>query len=295
MKSTTFFILIFTGLMAVACTQDPSKGFETTETGLRYKFHHQSGEQQAELGDILKLEMIYLLNNDSVIFNSIEANQPVYLELMPSEFEGDIYEGLSLMAQGDSATFIINAEDFFLKTAQAPQLPPFVQATDDIYFNVRMVAAMDEEEYMEDQKRMAEELIKEGQVREEQEGVLLEAFLQEQGIDVEPMESGLIFVEIQRGTGQAVQEGSTVAVHYEGRLLDGTVFDSSLERGEPIEFQIGVGQVIPGWDEGISVMRQGGKAQLIIPSYLAYGEHGAGNIIPPFSTLIFEVELVEVK
>ena len=108
-------------------------------------------------------------------------------------------------------------------------------------------------------------------------------------------QSGLDFIEIEAGTGAQAQAGKTVAVHYTGKFQDGKIFDTSTTRGEPIEFQLGVGQVIKGWDEGIAMMRVGGKAQLIIPPDLAYGEKGAGGVIPPNATLVFDVELVSVK
>lgn len=107
--------------------------------------------------------------------------------------------------------------------------------------------------------------------------------------------SGLEYIEIEAGTGEQAVPGKIVRVHYSGRLQNGTEFDSSYKRGEPIEFPLGAGRVIKGWDEGIALMKVGGKATLTIPPQLAYGSRGAGGIIPPNSTLIFDVELVEVK
>lgn len=108
-------------------------------------------------------------------------------------------------------------------------------------------------------------------------------------------ESGLGYIMVKEGSGVQAEKGKTVSVHYTGKLTDGTKFDSSLDRNQPIEFVLGEGRVIKGWDEGISYLKVGGKATFIIPSDLAYGERGAGGVIPPNATLIFEVELVDVK
>jgi FKBP-type peptidyl-prolyl cis-trans isomerase len=111
----------------------------------------------------------------------------------------------------------------------------------------------------------------------------------------EATESGLRYQIIQKGSGKQPQKGQIVSVHYKGQLPDGTVFDSSYKRNQPIEFSIGVGQVIRGWDEGIALLKQGDKARFVIPSELAYGNQGAGGIIPPGATLIFDVELFGIK
>lgn len=107
--------------------------------------------------------------------------------------------------------------------------------------------------------------------------------------------SNMYYIIEKEGTGKQAKKGSTVKVHYKGMLTDGRIFDSSLERGEPIEFPLGEGRVIPGWDEGIALLKVGSKAKLIIPHQLAYGVQGSPPAIPPSSTLIFEVELVSVK
>lgn len=108
-------------------------------------------------------------------------------------------------------------------------------------------------------------------------------------------ESGLEYIEVKKGKGVQAEAGKTVSVHYEGKFQDGKVFDSSYERKTPIEFELGRGQVIKGWDEGIALMQVGGIAQLVIPAHLGYGERGAGGVIPPNATLIFDVELIAVK
>ncbi|WP_245539725.1 peptidylprolyl isomerase [Riemerella columbina] len=107
--------------------------------------------------------------------------------------------------------------------------------------------------------------------------------------------SGLMYKKTHETDGKAPKAGDSVAVHYAGRLVNGQEFDNSFKRGEPIEFPVGMGRVIKGWDEGIMLLKEGEKATLLIPSDLAYGARGAGGVIPPNATLIFDVELVKVK
>ncbi|PQV46519.1 cyclophilin family peptidyl-prolyl cis-trans isomerase [Jejuia pallidilutea] len=133
------------------------------------------------------------------------------------------------------------------------------------------------------EKRLAEERAKQ------------EAELEKVAAGFEKTDSGLRYQIIQKGNGVKAEKGKTVSVHYKGQLIDGTVFDSSYKRNQPIDFPLGVGQVIPGWDEGIGLLNVGDKARLVIPSNLAYGSRGAGGVIPPDANLIFDVELMDVK
>jgi FKBP-type peptidyl-prolyl cis-trans isomerase len=130
---------------------------------------------------------------------------------------------------------------------------------------------------IEEQKRMAEEA------------------LEKLAAGFQKTESGLRYQIIQKGNGTAAEKGKKVSVHYQGALENGQVFDSSYKRKQPIEFQLGVGQVIEGWDEGIALLQVGDKARFVIPSYLGYGSRGAGGVIPPDATLVFDVELMDVK
>ncbi|MBL0736871.1 peptidylprolyl isomerase [Flavobacterium sp. GN10] len=122
-----------------------------------------------------------------------------------------------------------------------------------------------------------------------------EAKMEQLAAGFDRTESGLRYKMIQKGEGKKAEAGKTVSVHYEGSLDNGKVFDSSYPRKKPIEFKLGIGQVIEGWDEGIALLQVGDKARFVIPSDLAYGPSGAGGVIPPNAVLIFDVELMDVK
>ncbi len=129
-----------------------------------------------------------------------------------------------------------------------------------------------------------------------EEKAAAEAAIEELSTGFDKTASGLRYQIIQKGDSNVkAAKGQTVSVHYKGQLADGTVFDSSYKRNQPIDFALGVGQVIPGWDEGIGLLDVGDKARFVIPSDLAYGDRGAGGVIPPNATLVFDVELMKVK
>lgn len=150
-------------------------------------------------------------------------------------------------------------------------------------FSSREAQLMLQDYFTKKQKEEAQAHIAEGKA-------YLDANAKKPGVNV--TKSGLQYEVLQEGTGKSPKATDTVRCHYEGRLLDGTVFDSSYKRSQPADF--GLGQVIPGWTEGVQLMKEGAKYRFTIPYLLAYGEQGAGASIPPFSTLVFDVELIKV-
>lgn len=272
---------LFAGCLLVVACGNKYKGFKKTGNGLYYRFHTENPTRHAPANDeVIFLEMSIRTEKDSIV----AASKQIPVMMQASRFKGDIYEALSLMHEGDSAEFIINAKKYF-EVYNYGQIPAFVKNDDMmLWFTIRIDAIQSLEQY----KQTAVD------ARLEAERQAIDAYLIENNLTASPQASGLYYIETQAGKGSNAANGKQVMVHYTGRLLDGTVFDSSIDRGEPFSFRLGEGRVIKGWDEGIALMKKGGKALLLIPSHLAYGENSAGRI-PPYSPLLFEVELVDVE
>jgi FKBP-type peptidyl-prolyl cis-trans isomerase len=281
MKKKTFAILGMAALLMTACND--YKGYQKTDSGLRYRFHTQNEDEnakKAEIGDVLSLSLEIRTDDDSVL----QSVPEIQAMLQAPKFQGDIFEGLQMMREGDSATFIIPAKAYF-NTYNYGQIPDFVGEKSVLFITACIHSIQSFEEYRT--LKMQE--------MQEKEKAQLSQYLQEHNITVEPTASGLYYIETKAGKGATPTKGSQCTVHYRGTLFDGTQFDASYDRNEPFTFQLGMGQVIAGWDEGIALMKKGGKATLLLPSAISYGERGAGDMIPPFTPLIFEVELLDFK
>ena len=284
-----FFLLsaLFLMLSVLTGCSNAPKGYQATDNGLYYRLFTNNGGENPQIGDLLELTMSCSVN-DTVVILPLTKN---IIPMTEPSFWSDFVEGFSMMHKGDSASFIVDIDSSFVNLFGYNTLPPQFSSTDIMRFEVRLDDFYPESEF---RFRMIENIKKNYPAETEKAVSELNAYLEKNGVVAQPTSTGLYYVKTQDGAGEKPSKGSTVKAHYTGYLLDGTVFDTSIERGEPIEFVLGVGQVIPGWDEGIALMSKGEKAVLYIPYYLAYGDRDLG-VIPPFSNLVFEVELIDFK
>jgi len=270
-----------------ACNQNR---VQVTESGLKYQMHDDNTDaRQAKVGDVMTIHLNLKNNRDSVLRNTQKEGTPLKLVLQVPPFKGSFEEGLAMLSKGDSATFFVSADSLFSKNMQP--LPPGVTKGSDIAFSVKVVEVQSEEEYMKAQASL----------RDKQKGVdakTIADYVAKNNLSAQKTPTGLHYIVTQPGAGAAPQAGDVVKVKYTGRLLDGKVFDSSNNNPQTaagVDFQLGRGMVIPGWEEGVMKLRKGGKGTLIIPSALAYGTEGAGGVIPPNTVILFDVELVDVQ
>lgn len=301
MKLNIINILGLVGLAATtllsACDQVGGGSYETTDSGLQYMYIEEGEGASPQMGEIMMINMTYSTEDDSLLFSTIEQGGPVPIQI-DSSAQGQIYEGFSMLKEGDSVVFKISAEEVFVNTFNAP-IPDFIDSLSSIVFNVGVDRVMNEEDFqayrMEMMRKQQEDMLAQQDEQMEIDSAKIEQYLEENNIDAQTTDSGLRYVIEQEGSGVQPSPGDSVYVHYTGKLLDGTQFDSSHERGEPLAFPIGQNWVIRGWDEGIALLNEGGKATLYIPSPLAYGPQARGDVIKENSILVFDVELVDVK
>ncbi|MBD2716018.1 FKBP-type peptidyl-prolyl cis-trans isomerase [Hymenobacter sp. BT646] len=290
--------------------------FAKTKTGIEYKIYKNDGgtkysprEVSADgdatykdrLGKIMALDVEYRTAKDSVLFNSRKQQGiPMRIELQELKVKGGLEEALSLLQPGDSGVFRFNVDTIFAKSFKQP-VPPFMKkAGNTMTMFVKAQKLQTRDEAMADQqKMMMEQQQKMAAHAEDQlkkDDVILQEYVKKNNLTMQKDASGVYYMVTKPGTGPKPKAGQTVSVLYKGSLLDGKVFDSSEKMGnKPIDFPIGVGQVIPGWDKAIPLLAKGSKATLLIPSSLAYGQRGAGADIPADAPLRFDVELVDVK
>lgn len=260
-------------------------------SGLYYIETKKGNNQKPKTGDYSKIHFIVSTINGDTLYSSYRQGEPMMWE-SGKEFDNKgVTEALSLMSKGSKASIIVPSSLAFGEQGRGQMVAPYTTLLYDLELVDIMTKAQFEKEKADKEKKAAQE--KETAKKEESSKLL--NYIKSNNITAKPRPSGLYYIETKKGTGDQAAPGKTVKVHYTGTLINGTKFDSSRDRNEPFEFVLGQGQVIPGWDEGIGLMKEGGTAKLVIPSNLAYGENGRMPTIPPSASLVFDVELIEVK
>ena len=268
----------------------PENIFAKTKSGIEYRFVKRSkSEKMLSVGDVMYMNMSYKAEkNDSMLFSTKDIDEDFKMRLAAPKGEGCIEEALMLMHEGDSAIIKVDAIDFFLKSQGKTSIPAFIKKGDKIVFYIGLKKIVSGLEYANSNKELYRAHI-------EEENSLINRFLMDKKYPMKTTDSGLKILTIDNGAGKKPVVGNTVKIDYTAAFIDGAVFDSTLERSEPFSFVIGKKEVIVGLEEAVMNMKVGEHCLVVIPFRLAYGDQKYGNIIPPFSTLVFEIELLDAK
>ena len=292
MKRLSFAALAISALVLVfaACGEKKFRGYKQTKTGLYYKITTKNDKgKMPQQGDYLLLDVSFDADFDTTI---VMPEREMESLLEAPRFQGDLFEAYSLLKEGEEGEFYIKADSFMMYFLGVMP-PPTVKPESMLHFKIKIKEVKPKEKFeaeMAVKRKEYEEMLEQ---KKEEEKTALTSYLSEKKVTVKPTASGLYYIETLKGKGAKVENGKQVTVHYTGKFLDGTVFDSSVEHGEPMTFVIGLQPMIPGFTEGVLLMKEGGKATLILPSEIAYGD--GGGRFPPYAPLIFEVEVLKVS
>ncbi len=237
--------------------------FIITDSGLKYHITEHGDGELPKTGDRVVVNYTGKLEDGTKFDSSLDRNEPFTFELGARQVIQGWDEGIALLHKGDKATFIIPPELGY-GSRTTGSIPP----NSTLVFDVELVDILP--------------------------AIKIEIFNIEGKASITP-DSGLKYYLVKEGKGKQAVAGDEVTVHYTGYFEDGSIFDSSVKRGQPFKFTLSMGRVIAGWDEGVALMKIGDKMRFVIPYQLAYGEKGYPGVIPPKATLIFDVELLEIK
>ena len=281
-----FFSAVTVILLAMAALPAFSQnfpGFSRTKTGLYYKIYKTGPDTVKPItGSYVQFDMIYhgkSHGKDSVFFDTRKQTNPGPVKFfLPSPgFNGDLNEGIVMLARGDSGVFLVNADSLIFKTFKMTQRPPGIDSNEYFFFHIHLLSFQTPE----------------GMIFMEKEQ--LKRYLEDNMITAKPNSMGLYIVETLQGSGIKIDTGCQVKMNYSVSLVDGTKLFSTYDRPEPVKFEFGKSIDTPGFQYGVSTLRKGSKARFIVPSSLAFGRKGTGTLVGPYQSLIYDVEILDVK
>lgn len=287
-----FFRSSMMGLMALAflasCNSDSGfPGYKKTSNGLYYRFHQRNATGAApKNNDFMKVSMTCYLH-DTLYYDWNKANNEVYTQLSRSKFAGDLQEAYAMLHVGDSASFYIKADSVAVR--YYGQNPAAVGLTPDDYlrYEVKLLDIKTREEFQADIDRMKEQMMAASKAS-------FERYIKENGISVNPSETGVYVVTKEAGKGRCPVKGEKVELDFELKLMDGTVIGSTYGQEGKFSFVLGEGFVIDGWEEVVPKMHLGERVQAIIPFDMAYGEHSV-DAIPAYANLVYDMKLLKIS
>lgn len=296
MKKLIFVALLSMMLGTQANAQD---NFTKTPKGALVKVLTSNPGDKIKLNDVITFDVVQKTEKDSVLFSSYMLGHPLKIQIQPCQNVGDLMDALPLMAAKDSAYVKVPSDSIFKD--HEDQRPPFLKKGSWLVFSLKIDKIQSLQEAM-DEKKAADAKIKTSETADR------DKYIASHKLIVRTTPSGLKYMITRPSLKPKPQVGDTLLVNYTGSTLDGKVFDSSVQAEaqkaglnqpgrnyEPLQVIVGTGTVIKGWDEGLLLLNEGSKAKMIIPSDLGYGAEGAGAGIPPYSTLLFDLELVKIK
>jgi FKBP-type peptidyl-prolyl cis-trans isomerase FkpA len=300
MKNTFYLSLVLCLFATTVSAQ-----FKRTDKGVQYQVISNNPGAKLKQNDIVTFNAIQSTDADSVLFSTYRNGQPIKTQVHPSTNVADLMDIFPLLSVNDSVIVKVPVDSVF--KGHEAEMPPVFKKGGNMLFNIKIVSVQSMEEAMAERNAAMAKIAAESEKLKAAEGTNIDTYIKSNNLVAKATPSGLRYVVKTAGALPKPQNGDTVYVNYTGRTLAGKVFDSSIEADakagglnqpgrtyEPISFALGTSRVIQGWEEGLLLLNEGSKARFIIPSALAYGERGAGADIKPYSTLIFDLELVKV-
>ena len=265
--------------------------------GIDYKIIHDAPGKNAQIGDVVEMNIKVMADTMTIADSRKEAGKPVPMQVQAPSFRGDYKAVFPMLSAGDSALVEVSC-DTLIKALQKQQaqLPPFIKRGKKITFIISIASVKSMDEFKKDMEAKKAGLV-------QQDDKTLQDYFAQHNIKAQKTASGLYYTIDKEGTGDQIVKGRSVTMNYTGKLLNGTIFDSNTEpvpgrpasaNNKPFTITAGSMQVIPGMDEGILLMKKGTKATLYIPSGLAYGAQSPAPAIPANSILMFNVDVTDV-
>jgi len=263
--------------------------------GIYYIVEEAGQGTQVNPGDFVTVHYTGRLLDGTKFDSSKDRNEPFTFRIGQGQVIQGWEKGIPLFNAGGKGTIFLPSGLAYGEQGAGGVIPPNAP----LIFEIEVVDVTDQQTYIERQKALQLKLQAEAEARRGEQAKkdkeIIAKYAADNQLTLQYLPSGLAYIITEEGTGPQVTAGKTAVVHYTGKLLDGTKFDSSKDRNQPFPVPVGANRVIQGWEQGLPLFKAGSKGTLIIPSTLAYGERGAGGIIKPNSVLIFDIEVLEVK